>query len=111
MGVGRPFRRIDLCHAKRDFACLDLLSEPIELLEFLRVGAHKGCREVDIPLRDALESADGRERAAVTNGGDDELIEHRSVREPIDPLREVSANPRRDIVAPLNDDIGAKRRN
>jgi hypothetical protein len=59
MGVGRPFRRIDLCHAKRDFA-----AEPIELLEFLRVGAHEGRREVDIPLRDALEAADGREGAA-----------------------------------------------
>ena len=111
MGVGCPFRRIDLCHAKRDFAGLDLLPEPIELLELLRVGAHKGCREVDIPLRNALESADGREGAAVKNGGDDKLIEHRSVRELIDPLREVSANPRRDIIAPSNDDIGAKRRN
>ena len=64
MGVGRPFRRIDLCHAKRDFAGLDLLPESIELLKFLRVGAHEGCREVDIPLRDALEAADGREGAA-----------------------------------------------
>jgi hypothetical protein len=104
VGVGCPFRRIDLRHAKSDLAGLDLLPEPIELLELLRVGAHKGCCEVDVPLRDALESADGRERA---NGGDDELIEHRSVREPIDPLREVSANPQRDIVAPSNDDIGA----
>ena len=91
MGVGCPFRRIDLCHPKRDLAGLDLLPEPIELLKFLRVRAHKGCREVDIPLRDALESADGREGAAVTNGGDDTLIEHRSVREPINSLREVSA--------------------
>ena len=111
MGVGRPLRRIDLCHAKRDFAGLDLLPEPIELLELLRVGAHRGCREVDIPLRDALESADGREGAAVANRGDDKLIKHRSVREPIDSLREVSANPRRDVIAPSNDDIGAKRRN
>ena len=108
MGVGRPFRRIDLRHAKRDFAGLDLLPEPIELLEFLRVGAHEGRREVDIPLRDALEAADGREGAAVTNCEDNTLIEHRSVREPIDALREVSANPRRDIIAPPNDDIGAK---
>ena len=61
MGVGRPFRRIDRCHAKRDFAGLDLLPEPIELLKLLRVGAHEGRREVDIPLRDALEAADGRE--------------------------------------------------
>ena len=111
MGVGRPFRRIDLCHAKRDLAGLDLLPEPIELLELLRVGAHKGCREADILLRDALESADGREGAAVTNGGDDRVIEHRSVREPIDSLREVAAKPRRDIIAPTNDDVGAKRRN
>ena len=66
---------------------------------------------MDIPLRDALESADGREGPAVTNGGDDELIEHRSVREPIDSLREVFANARRDIIAPSNDDVGAKRRN
>ena len=58
MGVGRPFRRIDLCHAKRDFAGLDLLPEPIELLEILHVGAHKGCLEVDIPLRNALEIRD-----------------------------------------------------
>ena len=29
MGVGRPFWRIDLCHAKRDFAALELLPEPI----------------------------------------------------------------------------------
>jgi len=42
MGVGRPFRRIDLRHAKRDFAGLDLLPKPIELLELLRVGTHKG---------------------------------------------------------------------
>jgi hypothetical protein len=111
MGVGRAFRRIDLCHAKRNFAGLDLLPEPIELLELLRAGAHKGCREADIPLRDALESADGRGGAAVTNGRDDELIEHSSVHEPIDSLREVAAKPRRDIIAPANDDVGAKRRN
>src|ERR1700722_2991559 len=98
MRVCRSFRRIDLCHPKRDFAGLDLLPEPIELLELLCVGAHKGCREVDIPLRDALESANGCEGAAVTNGGDDKFFEHRSVREPIDPLREVPANPRRDII-------------
>ena len=60
MGIGRPFRRIDLCDAKHDYACLDLLPEPIELLKFLRVGAHEGRREVDIPLRDAPEAADGR---------------------------------------------------
>jgi len=107
MGLGSPFRRIDLRHAKRDFAGLDLLPKPIELLELLRVGAHHGCRKVDIPLRDALEAADGREGAAVTNGGDDKLIEHRSVREPIDSLREVFSNPRRDIIAPSDDDIGA----
>src|ERR1700677_5167172 len=93
MGVRRPLRRIDLCHTKHNFAGLDLLSEPIELLELLRVRAHKGRREVDISLRDALESADGREGAAVTNSGDDKLIEYRSVREPIDPLREMAANP------------------
>ena len=29
MGVRRSFRRIDLCHAKRDFARFDLLPEPI----------------------------------------------------------------------------------
>jgi len=29
MSVGRPFRRIDLCHTKRDFAGLYLLPEPI----------------------------------------------------------------------------------
>ena len=108
MGVGRPFRRIDLCHAKRDFAGIDLLPEPIELLEFLRVGAHKGCCEVDIPLRDALESADGREGPAVTNGGNDKLIEHRSVREAIDSIREVFANARGDIIAPSNHNVGAK---
>ncbi len=91
MGVGRPFRRIDLCHAKRDFAGLDLLPEPIELLELLCVGTHKGCREVDIPLRDALESAEGGEGAPVTDRGDDTLVQDRSVREPIDSLREVVA--------------------
>jgi hypothetical protein len=109
MGVGRPFRRIELCYAKRDFAGLDQLPEPIELLEFLRVGAHEGRREVDIPLRDTLEAADGRECAAVANGGDDTLIEHGSVRKPIDSLREVPANSRCDIIAPSNDDVGAKR--
>jgi hypothetical protein len=67
MGVGRAFRRIDLRHAKRDLAVLDLLPKPIELLEFLRVGAHKGRREVDLPLRNALETTDGREGAAVAN--------------------------------------------
>ena len=111
MGVGRPLRRIDFCHAKGNLAGLDLLPEPIELLELLCVGAHKGCCEVDVPLRDTLESADGREGAAVTNDGDDEFIEHRSVREPIHSLREMSSNPRRDIIAPSNDDVGAKRRN
>jgi hypothetical protein len=93
------------------FAGLDLLPEPIELLEPLRVGAHKGCRETDIPLRDALESTDGCEGAAVTNGRDDKLIEHRSVCESIDSWRKVTANPRRGIIAPTNDDVGAKRRN
>ena len=63
------------------------------------------------PLRDALEAPDGREGAAVSNGGNGKLIEHRSVREPINSLSEVAANPRRDIITPSNDDIGAKRRN
>ena len=44
---------------------------------------------MDVPLRDALESANGREGAAVTNCGDDKFIERRSVREPIDPLRKL----------------------
>jgi len=110
MGIGRPFRRIDLCDAKHDHACLDLLPEPIELLELLCVGPYRGCREVDIPLRSALEAADGVESPAVTNGGDDKLLEHRSVREPIDSLREVLANPRCNIIAPANYDVGAKRR-
>ena len=86
------------------------MPEPIELLKFLRVGAYEGRREVDIPLRDALEAADGREGAAVTNRGDDKLIKHRSVREPIDSLREAT-NPRRDIIASSNDNIGAKQLN
>src|ERR1700684_3737739 len=98
MGVGRPFRRIDLCHAKRDFAGIDLLPKPIEFLEFVRVGAHKGCCEPDIPLRDALEAADGRKGASVTNRGDDKLIEHRSVRESVHSLREVAANQGRDML-------------
>ena len=93
MGVGRPFRRINRCHAKRDFAGVNLLPEPIELLELLRVRAHHGCRKVDIPLRGAQEAADGGEGAAVANRGDDTLVEHRSVREPIDSLREVAAKP------------------
>jgi hypothetical protein len=88
MGVGRPFRRIELRHAKLDFAGLNQLPEPIELLEFLGVGAYEGRRETDIPLRDTLEAADGREGAAVTNRGDDKLIKHRSVRKPIDSLTE-----------------------
>ena len=111
MGVSRPLRRVDLRHAKGDLAGLDLLPEPIELFELLCVRAHKGCCEVDVPLRDALEPADRREGAAVTDGGDNKFIEHRSVREPIDSLREMSANPRRDIIAPSNDEVGAKRRN
>src|SRR5580700_4660935 len=111
MGVGRAFRRVDLRHAKRDFARLDLLAQPIEPFPLLRIGAHPGCREADIPLRDALKAADGGKGAAVANGGDDKLIEHRSVREPIDSLREVFANPRCDIIAPTNDDVGAKRLN
>ena len=69
MGIGRPFRRIDLRHAKGDLTDLDLLPELIELFELLCVGAHKGCCEVDVALWDALESAEGREGAAVTNGG------------------------------------------
>ena len=65
---------------------------------------------MDIPLRSALEATDGVESPAVTNGGDDKLLEHRSVREPIDSLREVLANPRCNIIAPANYDVGAKRR-
>jgi hypothetical protein len=111
VGVGRLFGRINLRHAKRDFAGLDLLAQPIELLPLLGVGAHHGRREVDIPLRGAQEAADGGEGAAVANGGDGKLIEHRSVREPIDALRKVLPNPRRDIIAPSNDGVGAKRGN
>jgi hypothetical protein len=109
MGVGRAFRQINLCHAKCDFADLDQLLETIELLEFLRVGAHEVRREADIPLRAALKSANGRESAAVTNGGDDALIEHRSVRESVDSLRKMFANPRRDIIASSHDDIGPEQ--
>jgi hypothetical protein len=111
VGVGRLFRRIDLRHAKRDFARLDLLAQPIELLPLLRIGAHERCREVDIPLRDALKAADGGEGATVAISGDDKLIEHPSVRDPIDALREALPNPRGDIIAPSNDDVGAKRLN
>ena len=74
MGVGRLFRRIHLCHAKRDFAGFNLSPELIQLFELLRVRAHEGRREVDIPLRNALEAADGREGAAVTNSRDDKLV-------------------------------------
>src|ERR1700677_3522446 len=109
MGVGRPFRRIDIRHAKRNFAGLDKLAQPIELLPLLRVGAHPGRREADSPLRDALKPADGSKGAAVANGGDDKRVEHRSIREAIDSLREVFANPRRDVIASANDDVGAKR--
>lgn len=66
---------------------------------------------MDIALRDTLEAADGREGAAVTNGRDHKLVEHRSVREPVDSLREVLANPRRDIIASSDDNIGAQRGN
>jgi hypothetical protein len=38
-------------------------------------------REVDIPLRDALEAADGREGSAITNGWNDKLVKHCSVRD------------------------------
>jgi hypothetical protein len=38
----------------------------LALLELLRVGAHKGCGEVDIPLRGTQEAADGGEGAAIT---------------------------------------------
>jgi hypothetical protein len=79
-GAASRIRRIDLRDAKCDFAGLDQLPETIELLEFLRVGTHESRREVDIPLRDALEAADGRESPGVTNAGDDALIEHRKVR-------------------------------
>src|ERR1700722_13642769 len=109
MGVGRLFRRINLRHAKRDFAGLNQLPEASELLPLVRIGAHPGWREADIPLRYALKAADGGESAVVANSGDDERIEHRSIREPIDALREVFANPRRNIIAPANDDVGAKR--
>ncbi len=67
MGVSRPFRRIDICHPKYDFAGLDQLPEPIELLELLRVRRYKGCGEVDIPLRNAQEAADGGEGTPFTN--------------------------------------------
>ena len=111
MGVGGLFRRVDLRDAKRDFAGLDQLAQPIEFLPLVRIGAHPGWREADIPLRDALKAADGGESAAIANGGDDERIEHRSVREPSDALRKMLANARRDIIAPANDDVGAKRLN
>jgi hypothetical protein len=51
------------------------LAQPIELFELLRVGAHQGCGEVNIPLRRAQEAADGGEGAAVANRGDDTLVE------------------------------------
>jgi hypothetical protein len=111
MGLASSLRRIDLRHAKRDLAILHQATEPIELLPLLRVGAHEGGREADIALRDALKAADGGKGAAVANGGDDKLIEHRTVREPIDAFGQALANSRRDITAPSNDDIGAKRRN
>jgi hypothetical protein len=55
------------------------LPQPIELLGFLRIGAHEDPREVDVPLQDALKAADGREGAVGTNAEDDTLIERRSV--------------------------------
>ena len=58
----------------------------------------------------ALKTADGGEAAAVADGGDHKLVEHGSVREPIDALGKVFAKPRRDIIAPSNDDVGAERR-
>ncbi len=109
MGLGRPFRRIDLRHAKRDFAGLDLLPKPVQLLELLSVCEHPGRGKADIWQWDALEAADGREGAAVTNGGNDERVEHRFICEPIDSLGEALSNPRRNIVAPSDDDIGAER--
>jgi len=69
IGVGRPFRRIDLRHAKRDYAGLDLAPEPVALLELKRVVAHPGGREADIPLRGAQEAANRGEGAAVANRG------------------------------------------
>ena len=68
MGVARLFGGIDVRHAKRDFAGLDQLPEAVELLPLLGIGAHPGCRKVDISLRNALEAADGGEGAAVANG-------------------------------------------
>jgi len=69
MGVDRPFRRIDLRRAKRDYAGLDLAPEPVALLELKRVVAHPGGREADIPLRGAQEAANRGEGAAVANRG------------------------------------------
>src|SRR5580698_5175960 len=109
MGVGRLFRRIDIRHAKRDVASLDQLPETIELFPLVRIGAHPGWREADIALRDTLKATDGGKGPALANGGDDECVEHRAVREPIDALREMFAKPRRDIIAPANDDVRAKR--
>ena len=48
---------------------------------------------MDIPLRRAQETADGGEGAAVANRGDDTLVEHRPVRDPVNSLREVAAKP------------------
>src|SRR5208337_5595414 len=101
----------DFRHARRDLAGLGLLPEPLKLLKLLRVGGYKGCGEANISLRNALEATDRRKGAAVTNGGDGKLIEQCPVREPIDTLGEVVANPRGNIIAPSDDDIGAKRRN
>lgn len=111
MGVSGPFRWIDLRDTQRDLAGFDLLPKSIELFELVRVRAHKGCREVDVPLRDTLEAADRRERTAVTNGGDDTFIEHRTVRESVDASRKAFAKPRSDIIASSDHDIGAERCN
>src|SRR5579862_8935381 len=58
MGLGRLLRGIDLRHARREVAGFDLLAEPAELLELVRVGPHQGRGEADPPLRGAQEAAD-----------------------------------------------------
>jgi hypothetical protein len=65
-------------------------------------GAYGGCfiqlaRGVILPA-----STSCRSRSTFSHSCD------RPVRKPIDSLSEVAANPRRHIIAPSNDDIGAK---
>ena len=90
-------------------AGLRQLSETVEFLELAIVFAHPGGREADVSLRHSLETPHGRERTTVPNRGYGQLVQDGAVGEAVHALRKVLEDPRSDVTAPADDDVGAER--